>query len=249
MGPNRCEDADQVASRSGNAPQNSIRKNACRRVYAPACKIPSRQAKLAIVAAPGPVQFYGTLAAPSLLARKSLSFANFLREPQVRDWVLAQNDSDAVAMMDEIRRDHACDKSLKDTRAYSPSGQSRPLSRYGVSFSDPLIVPEPTSDRRRLCARPKPTGSAYGCRDSGGAGSRHVLRMRMASGLAILKRRGRLLDTFSGFSVTWAFYTFFLLYHFGRFLSCRKGYISSLTKWQRIKPIASAYFSRSSCRP
>jgi hypothetical protein len=118
MRPNRRQTPGQVAGRPENAPQNSIRKNAGTRVYAPACKIPSRHAKLAVVAVPGPVQFYGTLAAPSLLARKSLTFASFLREPQVRDWVLAQNDSDAVAMMNEIQRDRACDKSPKDTSAY-----------------------------------------------------------------------------------------------------------------------------------
>jgi hypothetical protein len=100
------------------APQNSIRQNAGTRVYAPVCNTPSRQAKLTAVAAAGPLQLYGTLTAPSLLARKTLTFSQFLREPQVRDWVLTQNDSDAVAMMDEILRDHACNKSPKDTRAY-----------------------------------------------------------------------------------------------------------------------------------
>ena len=113
-----CRTPDQVTSRSMDAPQNSIRKNAAARVYTPASKVSSRRAKLAAVNAAGPVQFYGTLASPSLLARKTLTFASFLREPQVRTWVLAQNDSDAVAMMDEILRENACDSSLKDTNAY-----------------------------------------------------------------------------------------------------------------------------------
>ena len=113
-GPELSPAAGAVA----NIPQKSIRKNACRRVYAPATKLRSRKAALKLAHATGSLKFYGTLTAPSLLARKTLTFADFLREPEIREWILAQEDSDATAMMDEILAEGSCCHTLDDTCAY-----------------------------------------------------------------------------------------------------------------------------------